>query len=81
LRASVAFACYVAGTVAFVRFFLLVPRLRKEQIDSESNWLRAWLPWSPGSYTPEGEHLRRRMRLFVGLGWILLIAGIILSPR
>ena len=80
MRASIAFACYVAGTVAFVQFFLLVPRLRKQQIGARTSWLHNWLPWSSVSFTPEGERLRRRMRVFVVLGWLLLIAGIVLSP-
>ena len=70
----------MAGTVAFVRFFLLVPRLRKLQIGSQTSWLHTWLPWSPVSLTPEGERLRRRMRVFVVLGWVMLITGIVLSP-
>lgn len=79
MKASVAFACYVAGTVAFVQFFLLVPRLKRQQIGSQTSWLQAWLPWAAGRFTPEGERLRRRMRGLVAIGWVLLIAGIILS--
>ncbi len=32
VRAALAFACFVAGTVAFLRFFFLIPTLGKERI-------------------------------------------------
>jgi hypothetical protein len=76
---SVAFACFVAGTVAFVRFFMLAPRLRRERTDPEAGKLQAGFPWLPGSFTPEGERLRRRMNGLLVVGWVFLIAGIVLS--
>ncbi len=76
---SVAFACFVAGTVAFVRFFMLAPRLRRERTDITTGKAQAWFPWLPGSFTPEGERLRRQMNGLLLVGWVFLLAGMVLS--
>ena len=75
-----AFVCFVVGTVAFIRFFLLAPRLRKERIGPPATQLELWFPWLPGKFTPEGTRLRRRMNRFLLVGWVLLVAGWFLSP-
>ncbi len=81
MRESLAFACFVAGTVAFIRFFVLVPKLRKERVGAPASKLHYWFPWLPGSFTPAGQRIRRQMSALLVLGWILLMAGLILSPR
>ncbi len=78
MRASLAFACFVAGTVAFVRFFYLVPRLRKEQVGAPASELQLWFPWLPGLFTPTGERLRREMKRLLLIGWAFLLAGLVL---
>jgi len=76
---SFAFACFVAGTVAFIRFFLLVPTLKRERIGEPTTKLQDWFPWLPGNFTPAGQRVRRQMTALLILGWILLIAGLVLS--
>lgn len=76
---SVAFACFVAGTVAFVRFFVLALRLKRERTDTPSSKAQQWFPWLPGKFTPEGERLRRQMNVLLVIGWVFLLAGLVLS--
>ncbi len=77
MRASLALACFVAGTVAFLRFFSLVPRLRKERVGPPPSKLHHWFPWLPDHFTPAGERLRRHMNRLTVLGWVFLIAGLL----
>ena len=79
--ASVAFACYVAGVVAFARFFLLAIRLRRERVGPPSSKALQWFPWLHGKFTDAGERLRRQMMILLVIGWVFLIAGMALSPR
>lgn len=76
---SLAFACFVAGTVAFIRFFLLVPKLKRERIGEPATKLQDWFPWLPGNFTSAGQRVRRQMNALLIFGWILLIAGLVLS--
>ncbi len=76
---SVAFACFVAGTVAFVRFFVLALRLKRERTDAPSSKAQLWFSWLPGKFTAEGERLRHRMNTLLVIGWVFLLAGLILS--
>lgn len=81
MQATVAFACFVAGAAAFIRFFTLVPRLRRERVGAPSTRMEAWFPWLPGHFTPAGVRLRSHMNRLILLGWFFLIAGLFLSPR
>ena len=81
VRAALAFACFVAGTVAFLRFFFLIPTLRKERIGQLPSKIQLWIPWLPGQFTRTGARLRRQMNGLMLLGWGFLIAGLLLSPR
>ncbi len=76
---SLAFACFVAGTVAFIQFFTLVPRLKRERVGEPQSKLQSWFPWLPGKFTPAGQRVRRRMTALSILGWVFLMAGLILS--
>jgi len=76
---SVVFACFVAGTVAFVRFFVLAPRLKHERTDTPSSKAQMWFPWLPGKFTAEGERLRRQMNVLLVIGWMFLLVGLIVS--
>ena len=76
---SLAFACFVAGTVAFVRFFTLAPRLKGERTDERVSKAQLWFPWLPGKFTPEGDRIRRQMNALLVIGWVFLLAGMILS--
>ena len=76
---SVTFACFVAGTVAFVRFFTLARRLNRERTEAPAGKLQLWFPWLPGKFTAEGERLRRQMNVLLVIGWMFLLAGLILS--
>ncbi len=80
MRSSLAFGCFVAGTVAFVRFFMLVYRLRRERIGPPPTKVHSWFPWLPGGrFTAAGDAIRRRMNGLMLLGWAFLIAGLMLS--
>ena len=81
MRASIAFGCYVAGAVAFLRFFWLALSLRRERVGEPASRLYAWFPWLPGEFTARGRQLRRRMNGLLLLGWLFLVAGWVLSPR
>ncbi len=81
VRAALAFACFVAGTVAFLRFFFLIPTLRKERIGQPPSKMQLLVPWLPGQFTRTGARLRRQMNGLMLLGWAFLIAGLFLSPR
>ncbi len=79
--ASVVFACYVSGAVAFTRFFLLAVRLKKERVGPPASKAHEWFPWLPGQFTPTGQRMRRQMTMLMVLGWVFLILGMVLSPR
>ena len=79
LRASIAFGCFVAGAVAFLRFFWLSLSLRNERIGEPESKLQSWLPWLPGKFTSRGVQIRRRMNALLVGGWILLLVGWALS--
>jgi hypothetical protein len=81
MQATLAFACFVAGAAAFLWFFSLVPRLRRERLGTPTNKLESWFPWLPGHFTPAGTRLRRQMNRLIVFGWIFLIAGLLISPR
>jgi hypothetical protein len=81
VRKSVAFGCFVAGTVAFLRFFYLATKLRKERIGTPTTRAQEWFPWLPGTFTPAGQRIRRQMNGLMILGWAFLIAGLAISPR
>ena len=74
-----ALICFAAGATAFGRFFYLAPRLRSERIGSPPTKLQRWLPWLPGRFTPTGERLYRHMNVLLFVGWVLLVAGVLLS--
>jgi len=76
---SLAFACFVAGMVAFVRFFTLALRLKRERTEAPSGKAQLWFPWLPGKFTPEGDRIRRQMNALLVIGWVFLLAGMILS--
>lgn len=78
---SLAFACFVAGTVAFVRFFWLVPRLRRERTGGTLTGVEKWFPWLPGRFTAAGTRLRRQMYMLLVLGWMFLVAGLLAGGR
>ena len=78
---SVAFGCYVAGTVAFLRFFYLAVKLKKERIGAPAPRAQAWFPWLPGKFTPAGERIRQRMNGLMILGWVFLLTGLAIGPR
>jgi hypothetical protein len=80
MQATLAFACFVAGAAAFVRFFFLVPRLKRERLGTPATKLESWVPWLPGHFTPAGTRLRNQMNRLILFGWIFLIAGLLLSP-
>jgi len=79
MKESLAFAMFVAGTVAFIRFFTLVPGLKRERIGEPTTKMQSWFPWLPGKFTPAGQRVRRRMTALLVFGWMLLVAGLILS--
>ncbi len=81
MRAALAFAFFVAGTVAFLRFFFLIPTLKKERIGQPSSKMELWIPWLPGQFTRTGAQLRRQMNGLMLLGWAFLVAALLLSPR
>ena len=81
MRASLAFACFVAGTVAFSRFFYLALLVSKERVGPSATRLQRWFPWLPGQFTANGERLRRKMNTLLILGWMFLLVGLVLSPR
>jgi len=70
---------FVAGTVAFVRFFWLSLPLRKERIGEPASRLHLWFPWLPGTITPAGQRIGRQMYGPLLIGWILLLVGWVLS--
>ena len=74
-----ALTCFAAGAVAFGRFFFLAPRLRSERVGPPPTRLQRWLPWLPGQFTPVGEKLYRQMNGLLLIGWVALMAGIVLS--
>jgi hypothetical protein len=76
---SFAVACFVAGAVAFIRFFTLAPRLSRERLDEQPSRVQQWFPWVPGNFTTEGQRLRRQMNGLLVVGWVFLLAGAILS--
>jgi hypothetical protein len=80
MSASMAFACFVAGAAAFLRFFYLAFRLNRERVGPPASKLQRLFPWLPGQFTPAGEKLRKQMNVLLGLGWIFLVAGLVLSP-
>lgn len=73
-----AIVCFAAGAIAFGRFFFLAPRLKSERIGSPTK-LQQLFPWLPGQFTPEGEKLYKQMNGLLLIGWVLLMAGILLS--
>ncbi len=81
MRASLAFACFVAGTVAFCRFFYLALRVNRERVGPSATRLQRWFPWLPGQFTANGEQLRRKMNTLLILGWLFLLVGLVVSPR
>jgi hypothetical protein len=82
MRASLALGCFVAGTVAFLRFFFLAPRLRRERVGAPPSKVQWWFPWLPGGrFTAVGERIRRQMNTLMLLGWAFLLAGLVFSPR
>ncbi len=74
-----ALACFAAGAVAFGRFFFLAPRLRSERVGPPPTKMQRWFPWLPGQFTPVGEKLYKQMNGLLLIGWVLLIAGAVLS--
>jgi hypothetical protein len=76
---SLALVCFVAGLVTFGRFFYLAPRLRSERIGPPPTKMQRWFPWLPGQFTPLGEKLYKEMNRLLWIGWVLLIAGFLLS--
>ena len=74
-----AFVCFAAGALAFGRFFFLAPRLRSQRMGPPPTCIQRWFPWMPGQFTPEGEKLHKQMNGLLFVGWILLMAGILLS--
>lgn len=74
----VAIVCFAAGAIAFGRFFYLAPRLKSERIGTPTK-LQQWFPWLPGQFTPEGERLYKQMNGLLLIGWVLLMAGILMS--
>jgi hypothetical protein len=79
LNDFLAFGCFAVGAAVFCRFFYLAPRLRSERIDPSPTRLQRWLPWMPGQFTPAGEQLYKQMNRLMWIGWVLLLAGIVLS--
>jgi hypothetical protein len=73
-----ALLCFAAGAVSFGRFFFLAPRLRSERVGSPTR-LQTWFPWLPGQFTPVGEKLYKQMNGLLLIGWVLLMAGVVLS--
>ena len=73
-----ALVCFAVGAMAFGRFFFLAPGLKSERIGSPTK-LQRWFPWLPGQFTPEGEKLYKQMNGLLLIGWVLLMAGIVLS--
>ena len=73
-----ALICFGVGVAAFGRFFLLAPRLRSERLGSSTK-LQMWFPWLPGQFTPAGEKLYKQMNWLLLIGWVLLMAGVMLS--
>jgi len=78
MRSALSFGCFVAGTVAFLRFFYLVPQLRRERRGAPRSRLESWFPWVVGDLTPAGDKLRRHMNSLMVIGWVLLVAGLLL---
>jgi hypothetical protein len=74
-----ALICYAAGAIAFGRFFFLAPRLRSERMGPPPTKLQRWFPWLPGQFTPAGEKLYKQMNGLMLAGWVLLMAGLVLS--
>jgi hypothetical protein len=81
VAASIAFACFVSGIIAFVRFFYLALLLRKERVGEPESKLHDWCPWLPGRFTAAGMRIRRQMNVLLVVGWILLLVGLALQPR
>lgn len=73
-----ALVCFGSGAVSFGRFLFLAPRLRSERIGSPTK-LQTLFPWLPGQFTPSGERLYKQMNGLLLMGWVLLMAGILLS--
>ena len=71
--------CFGAGAIVFGRFFFLAPRLSSERIGAPPTKLQLWFPWLPGQFTPAGEKLYKQMNGLLLIGWVLLMAGIVLS--
>jgi len=78
MRAAFSFTCFVTGTVVFLRFFFLVPRLRRERRGAPASRLEWWFPWLVADLTPTGERLRRHMNALMVVGWVLLVLGLVL---
>ncbi len=74
-----ALVCFATGAIAFGRFFFLAPRLRSERIGPPPTKMQKWFPWLPGQFTPEGARLYKQMNGLLLIGWLLLMAGVVLS--
>jgi hypothetical protein len=75
-----ALVCFGAGAVSFGRFFFLAPRLKSQRIGLPTKF-QAWFPWLPGQFTPDGEKLYKQMNGLLLIGWVLLMAGVVLSRQ
>ncbi len=76
---SLALVCYAAGAMAFIRFFVLAPRLNSERVGPPPTKVQRLFPWLPGQFTQEGVRLYRHMNGLMLAGWVFLVLGIVLS--
>lgn len=76
---SLALVCYAAGAMAFIRFFVLAPRLSSERVGPPPTKMQRWFPWLPGQFTPAGARLYRHMNGLMLVGWVFLVLGVVFS--
>ena len=77
MRVALSFLCYLLAMLAFVRVFLLTKPLAAERVaPPPARAFRAG--WLPGTFTPAGRQVRRRITVMAVLGVAFLAAAVAL---
>ena len=81
MRLLISTLCYLAGAVFCLRALFLFPRLGKERAGPPPEGKPAWSGWMPGEFTEEGRRIRQKINLSLVVGWILLLAGLLIGRQ